>query len=292
MKRALLIFLASVVTAGLVYLAYALLHDSAAQKRLSRETAFYMTAVPELESRCRVFEAEVDSLRIKDDSLFHCIFKARAPQADPVSALDFLCGNDTIPNYRLVQYTKDKADRLLERSAAVDATLREISAIVCADGFKAPPLCLPLDSLRSSQFGASVGEKVSPVYSKVMKHDGLDLIARREEPVRATADGVVSAVVHLRTGHGHIVEITHTGGCQTRYAHLDDIFVSKGQRVRCGQKIGTLGMSGAAFAPHLHYEVIRNGRYLDPVHFFFLDISPWDYANILFITTNTGQSLD
>ena len=292
MKRAVLLFLASLALAGLIYLAYALLHDSVAQKRLRHETAYYESVVPQLESRVRVLEGEVEELGALDDSLFRGIFKAPAPLADPVSSLDFLYGNDTIPNYRLVRYTRDKADDLLERSAAVDACFRDIATLVGSGDFVAPPLRLPLDSLRSSQFGASVGEKMSPVYSKSMIHGGLDLIAFRGENVYATADGVVTAVVRLRTGPGRYVEISHPGGYLTRYAHLDDVFVAKGQRVRCGQKIGTLGMSGAAFAPHLHYEVERDGRRLDPVHFFFLDVAPWDYANILFITTNTGQSLD
>ena len=292
MKRAILIFGASLALAGLVYLAYALLHDSAAQRRLYRETAYYESVVPQLESRVRVLETEVEELRGLDDSLFKSIFKAPAPQADPVSSLGFLYGNDTIPNYRLVRYTRDKADRLLERSAAVEATLREITDIVRSEDFVVPPLHLPLDSLRFSQFGASVGEKMSPVYSKTVMHGGLDLIAYRGENVYAAADGWVKAVVRMRTGPGHYVEISHAGAYLTRYTHLDDIFVVKGQRVRCGQKIGTLGMSGAAFAPHLHYEVERDGRRLDPVHFLFLDVAPWDYANILFMTTNTGQSLD
>lgn len=292
MKRAILLFLASVLLSGLVYLVYALLHDSAAQKGLRRDIAAYTAAVPQLESRVQALEAEVDALSALDDSLFRGIFKGPAPQEDPVSSLDFLFGNDTVPNYRLVHYTRDKADRLLERSAAVDATLREITALVRAEGFVPPPLSLPLDSLHASQFGASVGEKLSPVYSKKILHGGMDLIAGRGTPVRATADGTVRTVVRQRTGLGHTVTIKHAGGYLTRYAHLDDIDVAKGQRVRRGQVIGTLGMSGAAFAPHLHYEVERDGRRLDPVHFFFLDIPVWDYANILFMTTNTGQSLD
>lgn len=292
MKRAILIFLASLLLAGLIYLAYALLHDSAAQRRLRQETSYYEAVVPQLESRVRVLEQEVAGLCVLDDSLFRGIFKTPAPQADPVSSLDFLYGNDTIPSYQLVRYTREKADRLLERSAAVDASLREITALVCGEDFVCPPLRLPLQGLQPSQFGASVGEKLSPVYSKTRLHGGLDLIAFRGEPVYATAEGVVTAVGRLRSGPGHYVEISHAGDYLTRYTHLDDIFVVKGQRVRCAQKIGTLGMSGAAFAPHLHYEVQRDGRHLDPVHFFFLDVAPWDYANILFMTTNTGQSLD
>lgn len=292
MKRVLLIFLSSVALAGLVYLYYALLHESGAQKRLRREEAYYATLVPQLESRVRVLEEEVEELRRQDDSLYRSIFKAPAPQADPVSSLDFLFGNDTIPNRLLARYTRDKADRLLERCAGVDATLREITVLVREEGFAVPPIRLPLDTLHTSQFGASVGEKYSPVYSKEMRHGGLDLIALRGTPVRATADGSVRAAARLRSGPGHVVEIAHPGGYLTRYAHLDDIFVAKGQRIRRGQVIGTLGMSGAAFAPHLHYEVRRDGRCLDPVHFFFLDMTPWNYANVLFVTTNTGQSLD
>ena len=76
------------------------------------------------------------------------------------------------------------------------------------------------------------------------------------------------------------------------YAHLSDISVKKDQKVTKGQKIGSVGMSGASYAPHLHYEVLKDGEYMDPVNYIFASVSPEEYANMLFMAVNTQQSMD
>jgi murein DD-endopeptidase MepM/ murein hydrolase activator NlpD len=123
-------------------------------------------------------------------------------------------------------------------------------------------------------------------------HGGLDLIASDGEPVYAAADGVVKSVVKSRKGLGNVVEIEHGGGYVTRYAHLADIEVSKGRKVRRGTRVGYVGMSGNSFAPHLHYEVVRDTVVLDPIHNFFASVTPDEYVNMLIMSASTGQSMD
>ena len=91
---------------------------------------------------------------------------------------------------------------------------------------------------------------------------------------------------------GSTVEITHEGGYVSVYAHLESRSVRRGQRVEAGQQIGTVGMSGRSFAPHLHYELHLNGRTLDPVNYFFGSVTPAEYANMLYMSVNTEQSMD
>jgi murein DD-endopeptidase MepM/ murein hydrolase activator NlpD len=125
-----------------------------------------------------------------------------------------------------------------------------------------------------------------------MKHNGLDLIAPAGEPVYAVADGVVKDVVKSRKGLGNVVVIDHGNGYVTRYAHLADIEVRKGRRVRMGARIGYVGVSGNSFAPHLHYEVQRDTLVLDPVNHFFASVTPDEYLNMLIMSVTTGQSMD
>ena len=120
----------------------------------------------------------------------------------------------------------------------------------------------------------------------------MDIIASAGEPVRSAADGVVSDVVRSRKGLGNVVTITHEGGYVTRYAHLADIEVRKGRFVRRGTRIGYVGISGNSFAPHLHYEVLRDTVVLDPVNYFFGSLSVDDYVNMLVMSVTTGQSMD
>ena len=123
-------------------------------------------------------------------------------------------------------------------------------------------------------------------------HNGLDLIAPAGDPVHAAGDGVVTEVVKSRKGLGNVVTITHKGGYKTRYAHLADIEVRKGNRVKKGKVIGYVGVSGNSFAPHLHYEVCRDTSVMDPVHYMFESVTPDEYVNMLIMSASTGQSMD
>ena len=150
----------------------------------------------------------------------------------------------------------------------------------------------PLKDFSFAQTGASVGERINPFYKVKIMHNGLDLIAPAGDPVPAAGDGVVTEVTKSRKGLGNVVTITHKGGYKTRYAHLADIEVRKGNRVRKGKVIGYVGVSGNSFAPHLHYEVYRDTSIMDPVHYMFESVTPDEYVNMLVMSASTGQSMD
>jgi len=155
-----------------------------------------------------------------------------------------------------------------------------------------PPLSLPLEDISYVQVGASVGDKMNPFYKVNARHNGLDVIATPGDPVLAAAKGRVTRVVRSFKGEGNVVEITHAGGYVTRYCHLGDIYVSQGQAVAAGRKVAAVGLSGNSLVPHLHFEILKDGQYRDPVHYFFASVSPSDYANMLYMSVNTGQSMD
>jgi murein DD-endopeptidase MepM/ murein hydrolase activator NlpD len=134
--------------------------------------------------------------------------------------------------------------------------------------------------------------KVNPFYKVKLSHNGLDMIAPSGEPVYASAKGIVSDVTKSRKGLGNVVTIDHGNGIKTRYAHLADIEVRKGRAVKKGTRIGYVGVSGNSFAPHLHYEVLRDTVVLDPVNHLFASVGPEEYVNILIMSSMTGQSMD
>ena len=125
-----------------------------------------------------------------------------------------------------------------------------------------------------------------------MQHDGVDLVVPQGSVVRAAADGVVRNVVRSGKGLGNVVEIDHRTGYVTRYTLLGDISVSQGRTVKRGQKVGTVGISSTTFAPHLHYEVLHDGKVMDPVRFLFASVTPDEYAKMLYMSVTTRQSLD
>ena len=142
------------------------------------------------------------------------------------------------------------------------------------------------------QAGASVGVKHNPVYKLPLQHDGLDIVAPQGSSVYAAAGGVVSHITRTRQGLGNVVEINHGNGYVTRYCLLGDISVSGGQKVRRGQKLGTVGVTKTVAAPHLHLEVLYNGEVRDPVNYLFASLSPEEYARMMYVSASTSQSMD
>jgi murein DD-endopeptidase MepM/ murein hydrolase activator NlpD len=123
-------------------------------------------------------------------------------------------------------------------------------------------------------------------------HDGMDLLAASGTPVLAGADGTVVKAVRNGKREGSSVTIDHGNGYVTVYNHLGKIRVRKGQRVKQGEEIAEVGLTGMSFAPHLHYEVWYKGEVMDPMDYFFSSITPQMYRDMAVVTANTGQSLD
>jgi murein DD-endopeptidase MepM/ murein hydrolase activator NlpD len=125
------------------------------------------------------------------------------------------------------------------------------------------------------------GYRIDPIYKRRAMHRGLDFAAAIGTPVYATGDGVVKRTKVAKNGYGKEVVIDHGFGYTTRYGHLHEILVHVGQKIKRGNVIGTLGDSGRSTGPHLHYEVLENGRAKNPKHYYAEDLSPREYSEII-----------
>ena len=200
--------------------------------------------------------------------------------------------SDSLSESFFLSYSASKSESLRMMAASVEENFKDIYRIMVQRRDSLAPLTLPLEGMSYVQTGASVGLKHNPLYKVEVQHDGIDLVAPQGSSVFASADGVVRQVIRSNKGLGNIVEIDHRNGYVTRYALLGDISVPQGRTVKRGQKIGTAGISSTTFAPHLHYEVLRDGNVLDPVHFLFASVGPDEYAKMLYMSVSTRQSLD
>jgi murein DD-endopeptidase MepM/ murein hydrolase activator NlpD len=122
-------------------------------------------------------------------------------------------------------------------------------------------------------------------------HTGIDFSAKIGTPIYATGDGVVIDPEGNESGYGNVVVINHGFGYQTLYGHMSKILVKIGTRVKRGQLIGLVGSTGLSVAPHCHYEVIKNGVKIDPVHFFYNDLTPAEYEQVIKAASKVTQSL-
>ena len=136
------------------------------------------------------------------------------------------------------------------------------------------------------------GRRIDPVYGTPAFHEGMDFTAKRGTPVYATADGKVKASGYAPGGYGIKVIINHSHGYKTLYAHLSKTLVQKGQQIKRGQKIGLVGNTGKSVAPHLHYEVHKNDKVVNPVHYFYNDLGPKAFRELVANVKSSNISLD
>jgi murein DD-endopeptidase MepM/ murein hydrolase activator NlpD len=252
----------------------------------------YAWEYPELERKERMLSDVIDGLMVTDDDIYTEIFHTTAPDVNPLSSIDFLAGYDSIPDQDIVLYSAAKLDIARTSAERVEENFRRIAEVLGAEGYQMPPMTNPLKNYSFAQTGASTGSRINPFYKVPMQHNGLDMMAHSGEPVKAAADGVVKEVIKSRKGLGNVVVIDHGDGYFTRYAHLADIQVSRGRKVKRGTCVGYVGVSGTSFAPHLHYEVLRDTVVLDPINHLFASVTPEEYMNMMILAVSTGQSLD
>lgn len=291
-RRILVFFVATASMAVLYYVIFAMFFSTEEEQRLRSENRMYECEYPALEEKEGLVSDVVEGLRVKDNRIYEEIFHMSAPNMDAMSSVNFLSGLDSIPDRDIVVYTDRKISALGKTAGSVEENFMRIMEAVQDSGFVMPPMTNPIEGFSFAQTGASVGDKINPFYKVSIRHNGLDLIAPAGEPVYASADGTVKNIIRSRKGLGNVVEIDHGNGYVTRYAHLADIEVSKGRKLKKGTRIGYVGVSGNSFAPHLHYEIIRDTLVMDPVHHLFASVGPEEYTNILIMAVSTGQSMD
>ena len=286
-------YIAAIVTTAIgFYVLFSLLFSTEEEKRLQQENDLYATYYQELREKERLVTDVVEGLESRDDALYRSIFETEAPSVDAVTAADVISVSDSLSESFYLSYSASKSESLRKMAENVEENFREIYRLMARRRDSLPPLTLPLEGMSYVQTGASTGVKHNPLYKVDIQHAGIDLVAPQGSVVRAAADGIVRNVVRSNKGLGNIVEIDHRNGYVTRYALLGDISVPQGRTVKRGQKIGTVGISSTTFAPHLHYEVLKGGKVLDPVHFLFASVDPDEYAKMLYMSVSTRQSMD
>ena len=291
-RKILVFFVITIALAFLYYVLFALVFSTDTEQRLKDENRMYALEYPELEQKEELLSDVIRGLQMKDDRIYEEIFHASAPNMEPMSSVDFLMGLDSIPDKDIVSHAERKLDMVEAAADRVEENFRRVIAALKDSSFVMPPMHKPVKDFTFAQTGASFGMKINPFYKVSIMHNGLDIIAPAGEPVYAAADGVVSQVTRSRKGLGNVVTVDHGNGYFTRYAHLSDMEAVKGRTVRRGTRLGYVGVSGNSFAPHLHFEVLRDTVVLDPVNHFFADVSPEEYVNMLVMSVTTGQSMD
>ena len=154
------------------------------------------------------------------------------------------------------------------------------------------PAIQPISNKDLTRLASGYGWRIDPIYKTRKFHEGIDFTAPRGTPVHATGDGVVIRIQYLRTGYGKNIIIDHGFGYSSLYAHLSKVSIKRGQKIKRGQIIGKVGSTGKSTAPHLHYEVIKSKRKVNPIEFFYSDLNPEEYELMIKFASQSNQSFD
>jgi hypothetical protein len=198
-----------------------------------------------------------------------------------------------ISHQDLVVSINEKVD-LLRRKLYIESKSQD-EVVKMADNkeklYAAIPAIQPISNKQLVALASGFGWRTHPIYKVRKMHTGIDFAAAIGTPIYATADGKVQSVDVKFSGYGKMVEIDHGFGYHTRYCHMHEFAVRAGQNIKRGDLVGYVGNTGLSTAPHLHYEVLINGSQVDPVHYFYNDLTASEYEKVLELASIDNQSL-
>ena len=280
--------------AGIMWLAYTYF-SSPKEKILEKEIENYQLQLSLYDKSIDELSSSLNELVQRDTQIYRVVFEAE-PLTD--SSLD----KKMHKKYRQIKGFDDDAEvkRMSERLATLAATMKHqrksfddiiARATRKQDMLASIPAIQPIENKNLSRVASGFGYRIHPIYKTRKMHTGMDFTAPKGSPIYATGNGVVSFAAY-NEGYGYHVIINHGYGYETLYAHMSEMNVKKGETITRGQKLGEVGSSGLSTAPHLHYEVIKNDRKVNPVHFYYNDLTPADYEKIKELAASNNQSFD
>jgi murein DD-endopeptidase MepM/ murein hydrolase activator NlpD len=238
-------------------------------------------------------------LQQRDDNLYRIIF-----ETEPIAPEIRQAGIGGSDRYREIREKGLNQEKLIiSLNSKIDALKRQLyvqsvsydevteMALMKEEYWASIPAIQPVLNENLNLLASGYGMRLHPILKVRKMHTGVDFTAPKGTPIYATGDGVVITVTTIFGGYGKYVEIDHGFGFVTRYAHMNDFKVKKGQKVKRGDHIGSVGNTGSSTAPHIHYEVLKDGKQVNPVNYFFKDLTPEEYDKILELASKENQSL-
>ena len=232
-----------------------------------------------------------------DDNLYRIIMESEPVSHDPSSyrLADRTTDSNANETTRLMRKTSRRIDDLTTRLYVESRSIDELFAMALDKGerMRCMPAIMPI-AKNKCKVVSGFGMRMHPILKYRRLHSGIDFTARQDTPIYATADGTVEVAgknVAGYSGYGAVVVINHGYGFKTLYAHMHTAKVHAGQKVQRGTQIGTVGNSGLSSGTHLHYEVIQNGKKIDPIYFFFNDLTADEYEEVLELARRENQSM-
>ncbi len=281
----------------LVFLSFTFF-NSPKERMQAREIAQYKLQYEMMNKKLDKLQKLMDELAYRDDNIYRVIFEAEPVPKDVREAgfggVDRYSELEGYSNSRLLIETAKKLDKLTSEIYVQSKSFDEVYKMARNKEkmLAGIPAIQPVKNLDLKRISSYYGYRIDPIYKVKKFHAGVDFSAPKGTPIYATGNGKVTKVRRSRRGYGNSIEIDHGYGYHTFYAHLSKFIVKRGEKVTRGQLIGYVGNSGKSTAPHLHYEIRKNGRTVNPIYYFFNDLTPEEYNRMLELSKLPSQSLD
>jgi hypothetical protein len=272
--------------------------DSPKEKQLNRELDQMRLEYDLVNQRLKQMSTVLEDLQDRDDNIYRVVFEAE-PIPDEVRKAGFGGVNryskyKELENRDLLTETMRRTDILSKQIVIQSKSYDEIFTMIRnkAAMLSCIPAIQPVNNKDLKRMASGFGYRTDPIYKTTKFHAGMDFAATVGTEIYATGDGIVVRADADASGYGNHVRINHGYGYLTLYGHMSKISVRPGQRVKRGDVIGLVGNTGKSVGPHLHYEVHKNNEAINPVNFYYNDLSPEEYARMIELSGTENQAFD
>ena len=272
--------------------------SSPREKVLINELEQYKLQYKIMNDRLDKVQKVLADVQDRDDNIYRVIFEAEPVPSEIRKAgfggVDRYEQLERIPNSEIVVNTAKRLDEITSQLVVQSKSYDEVFKLAKNKEklIASIPAIQPVDFHDLRRIGSLFGYRTDPFYKVTKFHEGIDFTAPVGTPIYATGDGVISVAEYNSGGYGNKIMINHGYSYETVYAHLSKIKVKVGQRVKRGEVIGLMGNTGKSTAPHCHYEVHKAGVPMNPIYFFFNDITPAEYQAMLELSAQPSQTMD
>jgi len=289
---------AFVVNASIGYLLYSVAFDSPKEKGLKREISEMNLNIELFNKQLNSIESVLNDMQQRDDNIYRTIFEAE-PLNYSVREAGFGGSNryknlEKLENSKMVINTANRLDIITRKAVIQSKSYDDLTkmAISKEKMLASIPAIQPIANKDLQRTASGWGYRIHPIYKIKKFHYGIDFTAPTGTEIYVTGDGTIEQIESSHRGYGNSIIVDHGFGTKTIYGHLERFNVKQGQKVKRGDIIGFVGNSGLSTAPHLHYEVLRSGEQVNPIYYFFNDLTADEYDRMIELSLRPGQSFD
>lgn len=298
LKRILLFVGTGLFFAGIILALAYTFYESPKEQQLRMANEDMQEQMEQLNGRLDKLSVVLNDMVDRDDNVYRTIF-----EAEPIDPNKRMGGTGGVNTYQYLE-GYDHSDRIIELNKQLDQleyrmvveskSLDEVIELAKnkEDMLRSIPAIQPVANKDLKRMASGFGPRIDPHYKVPKHHDGMDFTASTGTEVYATGDGKVTRADNKSSGYGNHIRIDHGYGYVTLYAHLSEMNVRAGQKVKRGDVIGLVGNTGKSMGPHLHYEVRKEGTPINPINFYFNDLTTEEYARLIELSNGASQSFD